>query len=332
VPSRDGALRAKVYVPRRPGPPAVLLVPGVNAMAIDEPRLVGFARQLAATGLTVVTPEIPDLKRYAVTPRSTDQIEDAAEWLADDSQLCPGRRVGLIGISFAGGLAIVAAGRPAIADRLAYVLSFGGHGDFQRVVRFLCTGFEPDPSAAPGHESGVRRRAPHDYGVAVMVLDLAASIVPADQVEPLRRSVLVFLEASHLALYDARGAQREFERARSLETALPEPAATYLHLVNTRNVEALGARLLPFVRALGDDPALSPERSPAPHAPVYLLHGSDDNVVPASESLLLARHLEGTVPVRVLLSPLITHAEVNKEASASDVWQLIEFWASVLRR
>jgi fermentation-respiration switch protein FrsA (DUF1100 family) len=165
-----------------------------------------------------------------------------------------------------------------------------------------------------------------------MVLDLAASIVPADQVESLRQGVLVFLEASHLALYDAAGAQRKFEKARGLEATLPEPAATYLHLVNTRNVEALGARLLPFVGALGDDAALSPERSPAPHAPVYLLHGSDDNVVPASESLLLARHLEGTVPVHVLLSPLITHAEVNKDASASDVWRLIAFWASILRR
>jgi hypothetical protein len=332
VSSRDGALRGRAYIPRRPDPPAVLLVPGVNAMGIDEPRLVGFARQLAATGLTVVTPEIPDLKLYAITPRSTDLIEDAARWLADDPRLCRGGRIGLIGISFAGGLSIVAAGRPSIADRLAFVVSFGGHSDFQRVMRYLCTGLEPDLSAAPGGTSGVRRRAPHDYGVAVMVLDLARQIVPAEQVEPLREGVLVFLQASHLALYDVKGSEREFATARSLEATLQEPAATYLHLVNTRNVEVLGTRLLPFVRALGEYPALSPERSPAPRAPVYLLHGSDDNVVPASESSLLARHLDGTVPVHVLLSPLITHAEVNKQASASEVWQLIAFWASVLRR
>jgi dienelactone hydrolase len=341
VASRDGALRARAYVPDRPGPQAVLLVPGVHAMGIGEPRLIQFARQLAATGLTVVTPELPDLKRYAVTPRSTDLIEDAVRWLTDDPGLCPGGRVGLIGISFAGGLSVVAAGRPSIADRLAFVVAFGGHGDFQRVVRYLCTGLEPDPAGldsrraadgSPAPRPPSIHRPPHDYGVAVMALDLAGQIVPADQVAPLQQGILVFLEASHLALYDTDSAAREFARARALEVTLHEPAATYLHLVNTRDVEALGARLLPVVAALGDDQALSPERSPAPHAPVFLLHGSDDNVIPAVESRFLARHLEGKVPVRLLLSPLITHAEVNRDASWSDVWQLIAFWASVSRR
>ncbi len=339
VPTRSGVLRARIYEAARPVKPPVLLVPGVNAMAIDEPRLIGFARQVAATGITVVTPEIPDLKRYLVTPRSTDQIEDAARWLAEDRPLCPGGRVGLIGVSFAGGLSVVAAGRTSVADRLTFVLSFGGHSDFQRVVRYLCTGLEPElpessrENTAPAERrERITRRQPHDYGVAVLLLDLAHEVVPSGQVDALRHAVLVYLTASHLALYDTVGAEREFGRARALEATLEEPAASYLHLVNTRDVERLGARLLPFIGALGDDPALSPERSPAPHAPVFLLNGSDDNVVPAVESRLLARHLAGKVPVRLLLTPLITHAEVNREASAFDVWQLIDFWAAVLRR
>ena len=339
VPSRQGSLRAKFYIPARAAR-AVLLVPGVNAMAIDEPRLIGFARQLAATGLAVVTPDVPDLRHYEVTPRSADLIEDAAGWLAGNRDLCPDGRIGLIGISFAGGLSVVAAGRPSVADRVAFVLSFGGHGEFQRVMRYLCTGVEPDPGGtdAPGQsgsvsgQEGAVRRPPHDYGVAVMVLDLAHVIVPPGQAEALRRGVLVFLEASHLALYDTAGAEREFARARDLERDLPEPAATLLHLVNTRDVDALGRRLLPFIRSLGEDPALSPERSPAPKAPVFLLHGSDDNVVPAMESRLLARHLAGQAPVHLLLSPLITHAEVNRTARAADVWRLIAFWADVLRQ
>jgi dienelactone hydrolase len=340
IPARDGPLRGRIYQPGHAGRSAVLLVPGVHAMGIAEPRLIGFARQLAATGLTVVTPEIPDLTRYAITPRSTDAIEDGVRWLAANSRLCPEGRVGLIGVSFAGGLSIVAAGRPSTADRLAFVLSFGGHGDFQRVMRYLCTGLEPDFSvsgrtaafaASPPPAPGVRR-PPHDYGLAVMTLDLAPEIVPPEQVAPLRQAILVFLEASHLAMFDTVGAEREFARAHGLEGSLQEPAATYLRLVNARDVAAIGARLLPHVAALGDDPALSPERSPAPRAPVFLLHGTDDNVIPAVESRLLARHLEGQTPVRLLLSPLITHAEVNKQAGFTDVWHLIEFWAGVLRR
>jgi dipeptidyl aminopeptidase/acylaminoacyl peptidase len=89
--------------------------------------------------------------------------------------------------------------------------------------------------------------------------------------------------------------------------------------------------LLPYVADLGGDAALSPARSPFPKGPVYLLHGTDDNVVPAIESTLLARDLAARgVPVHALLTPLITHAEVDKASSAAAVWRLIHFWSKLL--
>ena len=89
--------------------------------------------------------------------------------------------------------------------------------------------------------------------------------------------------------------------------------------------------LLPFMNDLGGDPALSPARSPLPAAPVFLLHGTDDNVVPAIESTLLARDLEKAKhSVHVLLTPLITHAEVDRTSSVQAVWSLIDFWARLL--
>jgi predicted esterase len=67
-------------------------------------------------------------------------------------------------------------------------------------------------------------------------------------------------------------------------------------------------------------------------APVYLLHGHDDNIIPAAESVLLAAALEARgADVEVLLSGLITHAQVSATASASDAWELIRFWAGILR-
>ena len=47
-----------------------------------------------------------------------------------------------------------------------------------------------------------------------------------------------------------------------------------MRYVNARDVAALGRRLVPYLPQLGQDAALSPERSPTPAAPVYLLHGS----------------------------------------------------------
>ncbi len=334
VPWRGGQLRARAYVPAHVHR-AVILVAGVNALGIDEPRLTGLANQLAETGTAVVTPELPDLQRYDITPRTTDMIEDAALWLSDYRDLAPDYRVGLVGISFAGGLSVVAAGRPELRDRVAFVVAFGGHGDFPRVVRFLCTGMEPVPPP-PGGGNGPaprdRYRAPHDYGVAILLLGLAQHVVPAGQVEPLRASILTFLHASHMDLIDKGKAAEEFAEARRMAQALPDPARTLMAEVNARDVRSLGPKLLPFIDEIGRPAALSPDRSPAPAAPVFLLHGTDDNVVPAAESELLAGYLAGKTRVRVLLSPLITHAEIDRPPRPSEVWKLVSFFADVFRR
>ena len=135
--------------------------------------------------------------------------------------------------------------------------------------------------------------------------------------------------ASHLALFDRKQAEQEFAAARSQEQAIAEPGRTFLHLVNERDVKTLGAKLLPHIANLGDEEALSPDRSPAPDAPVFLLHGAEDNVVPALETLLLGRHLEPHAKVRVLLTPLISHAEVDRPATPSEVVNLVRFWAGM---
>ncbi len=89
--------------------------------------------------------------------------------------------------------------------------------------------------------------------------------------------------------------------------------------------------LLPHVVELGDAVALSPSKGAAPPFPVYLLHGTDDNVIPAVESVLLAETLrERGVEVWQLATPLITHAEVDRSAAAGAAWTLVRFWGSLL--
>jgi dienelactone hydrolase len=333
IPTRHGPVPLRVYRPSGRITRTTLLTPGVHAMGIDEPRLVGLAGDLAASGIAVATIALPDLMRYRFTPAAVDQIEDAAAWVAAQRELSPDGRVGLMGISFAGGLSVVAAGRPALRDKAAYVFSFGGHGDLQRVLRYLCTGLEPLPPGAP---AGTRPhlRPPHDYGVAVILIGLADRMVPEAQVVPLRRGLETFLTASQLTLVDMELAKKTFAESQAIAASLPDPSRTLMEYVNARDTAALGARLLPVLDRIGDEeypPALSAERSPPPAAPVYLLHGADDTVIPAVESTLLARHLEshGT-EVHALLSGLITHAEVDRSAAAAETWALVAFWARLL--
>ncbi|PYR90663.1 MAG: hypothetical protein DMF84_19635 [Acidobacteria bacterium] len=322
VPWHGGTLKAHAYQPYRVLGRGIMLVPGVHAAGIDEPRLVAFARDLASMGHPVLTVELPDLVHYQITPRTTDMIEDAATWMLRGAEYRgDDGRIGMMGISFGGGLTIVAAARPSIRDKVAFAMSFGGHGDLPRTLRYLCTGIQPDGAARP----------PHDYGLAIVLLGAADNVVPRQQVQPLRDAILSFLEASRLDMVDKPRAAAEFARAKSLEATLAEPSRTYMGYVNARDVKRLGPILLPHMAALGGDPALSPSRSAAPACPVYLLHGTDDNVVPAIESVLLAKDLRARgVTVHQLATPLITHAEVDRSSTASAIWRLIDFWSDLL--
>ena len=121
-----------------------------------------------------------------------------------------------------------------------------------------------------------------------------------------------------------------FEEARAIAAQLPEPAASLMKQVNARDVKGLGARLLPVLETITLPRLALADHSAPPRAPVFLLHGADDTVIPSVESLLLARHLEGDTHVRTLLSGLITHAEVDRAAAAGEVIKLVGFWAEML--
>jgi dienelactone hydrolase len=326
VPTRQGDVSAQFYYPEGTVRRTVLLVPGVHSMGIAEPRLTALARDLAGSGIAVMAMALPDLTGYQITARSADVIEDAVAWMAKQPGLAPDGHIGMVGISFAGGLSIVAAGRPSVRDKVAYVVSFGGHGDLGRVLRYLATG---EAVQAPG----VTTIPPHDYGVAVILYAAADRVVPPDQVAQLRDGIRTFLLASQLTLVNMDQANAMFAKARSMEAGLPEPSATYLKWVNDRNVKEMGPLLAPHL-ALEADPAASPERAPdVPTAPIFLLHGDQDTVIPAAESVVLAERLrERGADVRLLLSRIITHAELDRSAATAESWEMVSFWADILRR
>jgi dienelactone hydrolase len=318
VPTRHGEIAARLYAPAAGPGPLLAVFPGVHGGGVDEPRLVALSRRIAAAGATVLSVPLPDLRRYRLTTRATDMIEDVVLWMPDAQALAPRRRVGLVGVSFAGGLALVAAGRPALDGRITAVFALGAHADLPRVIRYLCTADEAPKTLPP----------PHDYGVALMLRNSLPLVVPADQVEPLDRAITAYLDASSADATDRALATRLASEARAAEATLPEPARSLLHAVNTRDVAALGRVLAPYAEDIGGAPALSPVRSPATRAPVFLLHGDQDNVIPTSELPALAAHLAARDGARVetYVTGLLTHADARADVSVGDAWRLVRFW------
>lgn len=341
IPTRVGDIPARQYKPEGRFRRTLLLMPGVHRDGIDESRLVGLAEDLAATGYNVLTVAAPDLQKFKITPEVTDVIEDAIRWTSEQPQFRTDGQIGVVGISFTGGLSIVAAGRPSVRDRVAFVMSFGGHGDLSRALHYLTSGEVLGDLEAAKRSSAVAGadhvgvHPPHDYGLAVVLLNLADRVVPADQVAALSRGIDGFLLASSLAVTDPPKSVPVFDEMKKYQATLPEPSRTYMQYVNDRAVDKLGPILLPVADALRDHPgmaALSPERATPPSAPIFLLHGVDDSVIPSVETVLLAEHLKGQARVVGLLSGLITHAEVNRTASSTEVWRLASFWQQIMRQ
>ena len=340
IPTRSGDIPARLYKPDGRFRRTVLLMPGVHRDGIDESRLVGLAEDLAATGYNVMTVAAPDLQKFKVTPEVTDVIEDAIRWTSEQPQFRTDGKIGVLGISFTGGLSIVAAGRESVRDRVAFVMSFGGHGDLSRAMHYLTSGEvlgdleAAKRSSAVAGANHVGVHPPHDYGLAVTLLNLADRVVPPDQVAALSKGIDGFLLASSLAVTDPPKSVPVFEEMKKYQETLPEPSRTYMQYVNDRAVDKLGPILLPVADALKDHPgmpALSPERATPPSAPIFLLHGVDDSVIPSMETVLLAEHLKGKADVTGLLSGLITHAEVNRTPGAIEVWRLGSFWRKIMR-
>lgn len=323
IPTRHGPVPARIYFGESESRAVIAVFPGIHAGGVDEPRLAALTRRIAERGATVVSVPLPDLRRYRITPASTDVIEDVATWMTGNRAMAPSGRIGLVGVSFSGGLALVAAGRPSLAGKLTGVFSLGGHADLPRVMQYLCTGRLPDGRIQP----------PHDYGVVIILRAAIPSLVPPDQAPALDRAVVTFLDASSYDSLDRARSAALFAQARAAAADLPEPSRTLMQWVNDRNVQALGAKLLPYVEMLGGAAALSPARSPATQAPVFLLHGRDDNVIPSEETSALADYLReaGNGRVRPLLTPLLTHADARPPSAPAEFIRLVTFWTAMWR-
>jgi dienelactone hydrolase len=326
IPLGTREIRARLYRPSGSSRQTVLLTPGVQPGGIDDDRLMRLARELAATGVTVLTPGFPELSALEITTGLTDGIEQAAVWLATQPALTPRGRIGMMGVSFSAGLTVVAAGRPSLRDRVLFVFAFGGHDDLPTVLRYLATGIED--LSEDRHEW--RRQQPHQYGVAILTHSVAERLVPAEQVALLRSAVARFIAASYAERQDRAHSRQQLQDLRKLTGSLPEPSSGLVGDLLDGRLDRLGTRLLPAICFFGEEPALSPSRSPLPAAPVFLMHGAADSLIPARESERLAARLRGHPRVRLLVTKAITHAEASRHAAALDVVALARFWSDIL--
>jgi len=305
-----GPLKYRVYVPQDVRHVhGLVLVPGVHHLGMEHPSLVGLARALAGAGVEVMTPELRDLADYRVTPQSADLIGVSAQVLC--AQLRQ-PKVGVMGLSFAGGLALLAASKPVYADQIEFVLAVGAHDDLVRVSRFFVTNTieRPDGSVAAFQA--------HEYGALVMVYSHLEDFFPAADIPAAR-------EALRLWLWEEQDAALAAARRLS-----PQGQAEFDELLHHR--DRLQQQLLREIKLYSPEmEAVSPHgQLRGLRVPVYLLHGAGDTVIPPSETLWLSQEVPRKELQATLISPALIHVAVEDTVSLAEKWALVDFLAQVL--
>ena len=303
---------ARVYLPRGVGfAPGIVVVHGMHAGGIDEPRLVAFARSLAGSGFFVMTPTVAALADYRVEAQSADVIGAAVQSFARELNV---PRVGVLAISFAGGLALLAASDPQYVSSFAWVASVGGYYDLAHVLRFFATGEAVRPDGQAEH------LAPHEYGPLIVVYDEPQDFFsPHDA--PLAHDALKLLLGGN-------GKASE-TMAQQMTPAGREIMQDIYH----KQRAVLAPAILAEIDKRRDELAAA---SPAGHlqfirAPVLLLHGSDDNVIPPTEQLWLKQGIPKEQLVEALVSPAISHVEVGGKPGLRNEFALVHWMVEMIR-
>ncbi len=324
-----GPIQADLYLPAaHDAGAALLLVPGLAETGKDDPRVVALAASLARARIAVLVPDIASLRELRAGPENIGEIASALRFLDGDGRdgwtmpAAPGeagearqRPIGVAAVSYAVGPALLATLEPGLAGRVDFLVGIGGYHDMVAALTFATTGWSRDEAGA------WRRGTPNAYGKWAFVMANAARVEsPSDRtsLEAMARRRLADLDAPIDDLVAGLG---------------PEGRAVHGFVTNDDpgQVPALIAALPAPIRA--DMAALDLAGRDLSDAPphVLLIHGRDDAIIPASESVALADAL-GPERAHLVLLDSLAHADLRLD-SLGDGFRLwrAAYWLLAVR-
>jgi pimeloyl-ACP methyl ester carboxylesterase len=304
-------VRARLSLPAdRPHAPAMVIFHGVHHLGIDEPRLMGFAAAMASCGIAVLTPELPDIKDYHVSQDSVRTIGESVKWFAART----GEPVGVMGLSFAGGLALVAAADPLYHADFKFVFAVGSQDSMARVTQYYRTDSDERPDGT------VELLPAHEYGPLVLEYEYLNDFIPRRDLGPVRAVLRAHLYEDRAAEAHASLGLNEVQKRETLELMDATSATTRAKIATA------------IARHTDELMGLSPRgRLATLDTPVYLLHGQADNIIPSAETLWMASELQSEDLKAMLVSPVLSHINLDgANPGPMDEWRLVHFFALIM--
>lgn len=307
LPTRAGRVTVRTVRPATDdGPwPAIVLVHGAVDAGARERRFAAFADAFAARGMAVAAPDLRSLATFRMDRDDPVRVADVARWLAHDSGWAEDGDVALAGVSVGGSFALVAAGDGALRADVSAVLAFGAYADLDALLLRWLTG--------PTQEHGELFDPLREGRRLVLLGNVDHLVEPAERDEVASR-IRAILDGQPVAADGLSPAAAEVVAvAAGSDPLAPERARALLDRLG----ETLGR--------------LSPARGAPPAAPVYLLHGSRDPVVPVEDIASLATALRARgVPVDTHVTDLFDHVDAETRPGLLEAWPLLRFLGAFL--
>lgn len=286
-PSLSGEREGVIYRPPGPGPhPAIVMCLGVVPFGVDHPQIPRLETALARFGFLALIHWSPAMRDLRLVPDDAEDIALAYDWLVRRADV-DASRSGIFGTCVGGSFALLAAARPRVRDRVAFVGAFAPFSSVSTLIRDIASGTTADDGVAtPWTVDQITRR--------VFVRSVTCVLEPAEadalrmayeEGRPLDPSTLSLDARAVHALLFARDRDAADDAMRGLPASLRERLDRMSPL---EHVAELAAPLVMFG------------------------HDRDDHVIPVGESRRLAAALAGRPGVRYTEYAMFEHADPTK--------------------
>jgi acetyl esterase/lipase len=317
----DAAQRAEVWTPARADGVhrvgAVLLVFGVNQKGRSHPQVQRVAAAIARTGIAVMVPDSALLRTGRLDPHEVDGVVRAFQYLTHRIDV-DSEKVGLFGFSAGGSLVLLAASDARIAEHVRYVNTFGAFADARSYLASLAAhAYDLDGRVVEWHPAELAIE-----GYPKLVLEEVPNRTDRNLLASAYEDVML---AGSRPVSDA-----------AIASQLGWQASCIYRLMIANNLDSARDaidNLAPETQQVLHE--LSPlEHLDGLRAPVFVMHGLDDDLVPYVES----RNLAAALRARGLLARYeeftifkhVQSADLDPLSAAPQLWNLVWYLQAVL--
>ena len=303
--------QADLYIPQEPSLASIVLTPGVAEQGKDDSRLVAFATTLARSRFMVLVPDIANLRELKIRAEDSRTITDAFRYLISRPEFPTQGQAGIGAFSYAVGPAILAALDPLVLERVNFILSVGGYYNVEEVVTFFTTGYFRN-------KTKWQYLKPNEYGKWVFVLSNVDRLS-----NPIDKNI--FLKIAQRKINDPDISIDD------LVINLTSEADSILSLLLNQNHKRVPDLIIDMPNAIRSDLEalnLSNKDLTKLKAKLILLHGTDDDIIPYTESIALANAVRKGQSKLYLIDGL---AHVDVQPEKLNKWKMLRAIDALLK-